>query len=294
VGSGDHTQSNGEEQSLVEKTEKGHRHWDALSRKKEMAGIFPALTRKGAFMKGLTLIYVLTACTAAPMAHSAQWELEIETGRVSSGYNDVRIPGDTGTRFSLSEELSIAPSASFRARINLVLGKHTLSLLAAPLSLKAEGSFNRPVSFMGADFTAGTPTSGTYRFDSYRLTYRYALVRGPRFEAGLGFTAKIRDAAIRLASGSLSAEKTNVGFVPIINFHLCWKASSKVRFLFEGDALAAPQGRAEDVFAGVLFAVHKHIQLKAGYRLLEGGADNETVYNFALLHYGVVGFVWSL
>jgi len=245
-------------------------------------------------MKRLALFFAVTLAVTVPQARSAQWELEVETGRVSSGYNDVRIPGDTGTRFSLSEDLAISPTAFLRARINLILGKHTLSLLAAPLSLEAEGSFNRPVSFMGADFPAGTPTSGTFRFDSYRLTYRYALVRGPRFEAGLGFTAKIRDAAIGLASGSLSAEKTNVGFVPILNFRFCWRASSKVRFLFEGDALAAPQGRAEDVFAGVLFAVHERIQLKAGYRLLEGGADNEKVYNFALLHYGVAGFVWSL
>jgi hypothetical protein len=245
-------------------------------------------------MKQLTLFFVAAAISAVPPAHSAQWELEVETGRVSSGYNDVRIPGKGGTRFSLSEDLSIAPSAFLRARINLVLGRHTLSLLASPLRLDAEGSFNRPVSFMGGDFPAGTPTSGTFRFDSYRLTYRYTLVRGPRFEAGLGFTAKIRDAAIGLASGSLSAEKTNVGFVPILNFRFCWRASSKVQLLFEGDALAAPQGRAEDVFAGFLFAVHNRIQMKAGYRVLEGGADNEKVYNFALLHYVVAGFVWSL
>ena len=83
-------------------------------------------------MKRLTLIFIMTAIWAVPASHSAQWGLEVETGRVSSGYNDVRIPGDTGTRFSLSEELSIAPSAFFRARINIVLKRHTLSLLAAP------------------------------------------------------------------------------------------------------------------------------------------------------------------
>jgi hypothetical protein len=245
-------------------------------------------------MKRLTLIYVLTAFAAAPTGVVAQWALDLETGRVSSGYNDVRIPGKGGTRFSLSEDLTIAPSAFFRARISFAFGKHTLSLLAAPLSLKAAGSFDKPVSFMGNDFPSGTPTTGTFRFDSYRLTYRYALVQGPRFEAGLGLTAKIRDAAIGLASGSLSAEKTNVGFVPILNFRFCWKASTKVRILLEGDALAAPQGRAEDVFAGILFAVHNRLELKAGYRLLEGGADNDVVYNFALLHYWATGFAWKL
>ncbi|MBK7711757.1 MAG: hypothetical protein IPJ37_13005 [Bacteroidales bacterium] len=29
--------------------------------------------------------------------------------------------------------------------------------------------------------------------------------------------------------------------------------------------------------------------LRAGYRILEGGADNDEVYNFALFHYASVG-----
>jgi len=43
-------------------------------------------------------------------------------------------------------------------------------------------------------------------------------VQKPKLDFGLGFTAKIRDAKIALASGDLSGEKVNVGFVPIINF----------------------------------------------------------------------------
>jgi len=69
----------------------------------------------------------------------------------------------------------------------------------------------------------------------------------PKFEFGLGFTAKIRDAKIALASAGLESEKTNVGFVPIINFRMLWKPDEKFGILLEGDALAAPQGRAEDV-----------------------------------------------
>ena len=35
--------------------------------------------------------------------------LDVESGVVFSGYNDVRIPGDQGTLFSLSEELDASP-----------------------------------------------------------------------------------------------------------------------------------------------------------------------------------------
>ena len=32
--------------------------------------------------------------------------------------------------------------------------------------------------------------------------------------------------------------------------------------------------------------------LAAGYRMVEGGADVEEVYNFAWLHYGVASATW--
>jgi hypothetical protein len=238
------------------------------------------------------LLYSCAALLACAPAR-AQWELDVETGRVSCGYNDVRIPGAGGTRFSLSEELAIDPSAFLRFRIGRTWGRHTLTALAAPLRLEAAGIFDKPVSFMGETFPGAVPVTGTFRFDSYRLTYRYALARGERFDAGIGFTAKIRDAEIGLDSGVLSARKTNVGFVPILDFRLAWKPVQRLHLLFEGDALAAPQGRAEDVFAGLLFGLRDGLRLKAGYRLLEGGADNDEVYNFALLHYLSAGLLWN-
>jgi hypothetical protein len=138
-------------------------------------------------------------------------------------------------------------------------------------------------------FPANTDLAGTYKFNSYRLTYRYEIVLKPRFEFGLGFTAKIRDAEISLASSALESKKTNVGFVPIINFRALWKPYEKFGILLEGDALAAPQGRAEDVLIAATYRVSDRVDLKAGYRILEGGADNEEVYNFALFNYASVG-----
>jgi hypothetical protein len=61
----------------------------------------------------------------------------------------------------------------------------------------------------------------------------------------------------------------------------------------EGDALAAPQGRAEDIFAGIVVDAGPRLSFKTGYRVLEGGADNDEVYTFALIHYIAVGaIVW--
>lgn len=238
---------------------------------------------------------VLTAVLFAVCQLTAgQWELELESGMVFSGYNDVAIPGDIGTRFSFSEDLNTDAVPFGRLRISRVSGRNTFSLLAAPLRLKAEGRFDQPVLFQDTVFPESAPVQGDYRFDSYRLTWRYAVHQGERLDAGLGFTAKIRDAEIGLSSAGLSETKSNVGFVPILNFRFCWKPDGPVHLLLEGDALAAPQGRAEDIFAGMLIAVHQKMKVKAGYRILEGGADNDEVYTFSLFHYGSVGLIWTL
>ncbi len=216
--------------------------------------------------------------------------LEIETGWVFPGYCDVQIPGDSGTRFSLTDDLSTSGSLFIRLRAGYRFSlRHSAFVLFAPLALDGSGSVDRPIDFNGVTFAALTPLESIYRFNSYRLTYRYGLKESGKLRIGIGLTAKIRDAAIRLGGGGLESEKTNVGFVPLLHFLLDWRLTSTWRFLLEGDAAAASQGRAEDVFIGFVYELNEKLSLRAGYRILEGGADVEEVYNFALLNYAAVG-----
>ncbi len=92
----------------------------------------------------------------------------------------------------------------------------------------------------------------------------------------------------------ITAEKSNVGFVSIINFRLFWHSYEKLGFLLEGDALAAPQGRAIDVLFAASYKLSNRLGIEAGYRILEGGADNDEVYTFALFHYLSVGVSYTL
>jgi hypothetical protein len=228
----------------------------------------------------------------APFASGgdSRWRLDLETGAVFSGYNDVGIPGDTGTRFSLSEDFKTAAGAFVRVRLSWRIGsRHTLSVLYAPLRLSASGTSKFPISFFGEDFPAGADVKGTYVFNSYRLSYRYDLVNKDTWRLGFGFTAKIRDAAIRLKGAGRSAEKTNIGFVPLLNARLEGRLSPEFSLLLDVDALAAPQGRAEDVLVAVLYRLSPALTLRAGYRFVEGGADNAEVYNFALIHCASIG-----
>jgi hypothetical protein len=242
------------------------------------------------FSSTLIILILLFWATAL----KAQALIDLESGLVFTGYNDVRIPGDEGTLFSLKDDLIPEAEFFYRLRLNYTIkSHHTLSLLYAPLETKSEGSVPNDIFFEGVVFPANTELVGTYKFNSYRLTYRYDIVLKPRFEFGLGLTAKIRDAEIALSSAGLSSKKTNVGFVPIINFRLLWKVDDKFGLLLDGDALAAPQGRAEDVLIAATYNLSDNFRIRAGYRILEGGADNDEVYNFALFHYASVGITYT-
>ena len=217
---------------------------------------------------------------------------DLEGGTVFTGYNDVRIPGTTGTLFSLSEEFEADASPFVRGRISYPLGERsTIELLVAPLSIESSGQGEEEIRFEGIAFPANMPLEVTYRFDSYRLTYRYELHGDERLRIGLGGTAKIRDAEISVRGGDFESKKTNTGFVPLINFRLQWELQDRVGLLLEGDALVAPQGRAEDVLAAVTYRAQDGLRLKLGYRILEGGADNDEVYSFALFQYIALGVV---
>lgn len=235
------------------------------------------------------ILILLINCLNPDIADS-QIGLDFETGLIQSGYNNVQIPGDLGTRFSLSEDLKSEAPLFFRFRLNYALNdKSTLSLLIAPFTIRSTGQSNNTIRFHEAEFPADTDLDAVFRFNSYRLTYIREFVNRESFEFDLGLTGKIRDAKIGLKSGTLESVKKNVGFVPLIYFRLHWTMTPSFGLLLSGDALAAPQGRAEDVLAALTYGKSDRFRMKIGYRILEGGADNEEVYTFSLFHYFVVG-----
>src|SRR5512133_2137890 len=113
---------------------------------------------------------------AAPASALGQVEADLEAGVVFSGRNDTRIPGDGGSDLSLVNDLSTSPAPVSRLRLGYrIADRHLITALYAPLRLNARGQLDRDVSFMGSVYPAGTRVLAVYRFDSYRLTYRYSL-----------------------------------------------------------------------------------------------------------------------
>lgn len=246
------------------------------------------MSRRAALWTCLVAPFLGAIAADRSVAYAQKVEAELETGVVLSGRNDARIPGDVGTTLSLSDELKTEPTPVFRLRGGLRFGqRHLLSLLYAPLRLTARGSADRDVVFQNTTYPADSQLLAVYRFDSYRATYRYSFMRSNQWELAAGVTAKIRSAETSLY-GVDAQRKTNVGFVPLANIHIEWRPGSRqFGVVLDADALAAPQGRAEDILLAATWRVREAVELRAGYRMLEGGADNGEVYSFAWLHYFV-------
>jgi hypothetical protein len=210
--------------------------------------------------------------------------VDLETGGTWALSNDVRIPGDSGTRFSLTDDLATSGAPYTRVRVGLTLGRHELSALYAPLRLEARGTAPADLVFFGTTFPAGTPLRAGYRFDSYRVGWRYQLVHGGRLTVALGLTAKIRDAGITVCAATCTV-RSDTGFVPLASFRVHWAVAGPFGLLLDGDALAGGPGRAEDVTVALTWAAAENVTARVGWRVVEGGADTDSVYNFAFLSY---------
>ncbi len=240
-------------------------------------------------MLGLVLVLVLGGSPAL-----AGVEADVEAGVVIASRNDAGIPGNGGTRISLVNDLSTSPAPAFRLRLGYrIADRHLITALYAPLQVNARGSLDRDVSFDGGSYPAGSPLLAVYRFDSYRLTYRYSIVWAEGLDVAAGLTAKIRDAETSLY-GVEARRKTNTGFVPLLNLHVAWRPDNGAfGVVLDADALAAPQGRAEDVLLAATWRFREGLELRVGYRMVEGGANNDEVYSFAWFHYVVAGLGMS-
>lgn len=234
-------------------------------------------------MKKLIILFITISCFTIS---NAQLIGDFETGATFSGYNKIRVPGDGGSEFNANEALESQGKLYGRIRGGARFkNRHNIFVLYAPLKLFYEGQFSDPIDFNGTTFSSNTKTDLSYQFNSYRITYRYDFLRNEKLRLGVGLTAKIRDAFIMIEQEDLSSKKSNLGFVPLINLYAHWHFSKYVGLLFEGDGLASKQGRAFDFQLSLPIYITEKAYARIGYRILEGGADNDEVYNFTLVNY---------
>jgi len=244
-------------------------------------------------------VLIMAFCVAgAGLAQAQEFErfaLEFEGGPVWQTRNDVRIPNETGTDFSIVDLIGKGPSGAFRLEAAFNINeRHGFRVVFAPLEIQDTASLGETVLFAGETFDPGVPTEATYNFSSYRFTYRYRFYQGDRWSWKIGATVFVRDARIALQQEGKLAEDTDVGIVPLVHFSGIGRISDRWRFMFDFEGLGSTQGRAFDIAAKLGYKLTDRWELAFGYRTIEGGADVEQVYNFAWLHFAVASVRFSL
>jgi hypothetical protein len=202
--------------------------------------------------------------------------------------NDIRIPPDTGTEFSLVDLVGSSPTPSVRVMATAdVTERQQVRFVYAPLRLSGRGTPAMPIAFAGTTF-APAPTEAVYKFSSYRGTWSYRVYQGPTWTWRIGFTGFVRDARVALTQSDRTAEDTDVGFVPLGHVSADARLSARWSAGLVLDGSAAPQGRAIDFAATLEYRPASRWRVFGGYRTTEGGADVDTVYAFAWLN-AVIG-----
>jgi opacity protein-like surface antigen len=241
---------------------------------------------------------VLRIITAAILTLSffsakAQFKLDLEGGLVyGTNYNKIRIPASDGSLVNISNDLDVTATVFYRIRAGYTIAnRHTISVLYAPLTVKYSGAFDRDVNFNNSIYSTGEDLRVDYKFNSYRITYRYDFIENRHWRVGAGLTAKIRDADVRFKSSANDTHYDNIGFVPLVNFYAAYRPAARWTAILEGDALASKYGRAEDIFLGASYNFTQNFGVKLGYRVVEGGADNDKIYNFTWINYASAGLL---
>lgn len=230
---------------------------------------------------------IVVACflllTQSTFAQTEKFNIELELGSSWQAKNDVQIPNNlTSTRFSAKDIVGSGSWGSLRlnGRYNFN-DKHALRVVLAPFSYSETGVSDIPISFENQAFQANQPLETDYKFNSWRVGYQYHFYERDNHDMWIGVTGKIRDAEISLRQQNVKATNDNIGFVPLLYFATEYRWNDSWSVFADIDGLAGGPGRAFDASVKLNYELDKDWTLGVGYRTLEGGVDNDDVYNFA-------------
>ncbi len=245
------------------------------------------------FLKcGLAGLVVMLTSTGVAADRAERVSVELELGAAKLQKNELQSPNDaTATRFDLARVLgtdSTQGTARVTVKIPTAGGDEWLAVYA-PLTFKGSAALGQAVVYEGSSFAGAPQTSASYRFDTYRLTWRRPVIESADTTVRLGVTGLVRDAAIRLSQAGVSASRSNTGLVPLLHGSVDRRLRSRLSLIGDVDALGSGQGYAVDLSLRAQYAIDTRWAVSAGYRMLDGGADNDTLYNFARIEWLTLG-----
>jgi hypothetical protein len=227
----------------------------------------------------LALLCPIGTVTAA----DSSVNVRLSVGNSWQSRNKVQIPNtDLGSRFSLKDAVGDGPTPAARLELSWKMNeRHGVRVLLAPLSYTESVTFSEPVLFAGETFSQDEPTDAKYKFNSWRLGYFYSLMHTDIASFRVGATLKVREAEIRLVQGGTVSFDDDLGLVPLLYLAGKYQLGNRWTMGADLDGLAGGPGRAIDLGISLDYSITKRWGIGAELRVLDGGADTDTVYNFA-------------
>ena len=253
----------------------------------------PSLARAFRLAAAAALALTASHARAGEPPREPSRALTLEAGAAWQLRNTARVPNEApNTRFDIDDITGDGPYASGRVVLDWPLSaKHRLRFIVAPLSIDERGTSDQPIVFQDTLFAPG-PIQVKYRFDSYRASYRYVFADDERWTWSGGVTLNLRDAEIELTQDGVRRNRSNTGLVPLLALEGEWRFAPGWRAILDFEGLGAPQGRAIDAALKLGYDMHPAVTLYGGYRILDGGADNDDLYTFARFDQAVLGLTW--
>ena len=217
-------------------------------------------------------------------------ELVLELGKPRTNFNYFQKPNNNENRVDLESNKN---STSLRLSFKYNLNKNwQLYLLYAPLKLNYEFISKKDFNYNNSNFQKNKTTNVSYKFNSYRIGF-LRNYKKENFKWWYGFVGKIRDAEIKVSQANKSDSFDNVGFVPLLSLGIEYYLSKKISLYSQLDGLAAPQGSAYDFNIDFRYKIQNHSSISIGNRTLGGGADNDSLKNFANFNTYYLSYIFS-
>jgi hypothetical protein len=89
----------------------------------------------------------------------------------------------------------------------------------------------------------------------------------------------------------LACADRDIGVAPLVNAYGGYRLAHLWRAVVRLDRLVSPNCRALDIGLKAAYDLTRNVSIEGGYRMLEGGADNDSVCNFAWFGYAMGGGV---
>lgn len=220
---------------------------------------------------------------------TAASDLKIELGQAAVSRNEFRIPSAGGT------DMTIPDKNIFYYRME---GRwdwdenNGLRVVIAPFQYEETITSTGPIVFDKQTFSALTPTTLKFKFNSYRVGYVRHLVKNDTFTFDAGATLKMRDALIAVDQFGREEKFTDFGFVPLLYLAATYNWAENWSVFWNVDGAGSSQGYAVDTLLEMQYHSLPRDTFSVGLRFLDGGADNDKVKNFATVFYAHVGYYY--